>query len=474
MRTAWRAALFAVALFFLYFYGLADAGLIGPDEPRYASIGREMAQRGDWVTPRLWGEPWFEKPALEYWGIALAYRLGFGDDWAPRIFNAGLSIAFLGYFGWVLRRLYSPEIAFAATAILATSIGWVAESRTAVMDLPLAASFGAAMVTALAGWLPLAGVFLGVAMLAKGLVPLVLALPAVWFFRKDVRGLAAAALGCVVVAGPWYAAMLLRHGSEFFNEFILKHHFSRFTETSLQHPQPVWFFVPVLLAGLFPWTPLVALLRIRKEDAFLWSWFGFGFLFFSLSSNKLPGYVLPLLPPLAILIAKAMRSSARAWAWFGGCGLLLGLTPLIAFTLPEALAHGLSRVSFSTAPIGPAILIAIGAAAVGMWRGFPVVLATAVVGYGLILARMDRFDYYASARPMWRAIAERKDQVCVESLHRAWQYGLNFYAGVPLVRCETELRPIRLRQQGSQPPEILLEPQTTSPGPVASPDPGAF
>lgn len=473
MRIASRAAFLTAALFFLYFYGLADAGLIGPDEPRYASIGREMAQRGDWITPRLWGEAWFEKPALEYWGIAFAYKLGFGDDWAPRLFNASFSIGFLAYFWWILRRLYSLQVAFAATAILATTIGWVAESRTAVMDLPLAASFSAAMLTALAGWLPLAGVFLGLAVLAKGLVPLVLAAPALWFFRKDWRGLLGAAVGCLVVAGPWYAAMLIRHGSEFFNEFILKHHLSRFTEGTLQHQQPVWFFVPVLLAGLFPWTPLVAMLRLRKEDAFLWSWFGFGFLFFSLANNKLPGYVLPLVPPLAILMAQAVLESKRSWAWYGACGLLLGLTPLIAFTLPEALARGLSRVS-PAAPVIPAILIAIGAAAIGMWRGFPAVLATTVVCYGLILARMDRFDYYASARPTWRAIAERKDRVCVESLHRAWWYGLNFYSGSVMLPCHAEPRPIRLKQQGSQPPEILLAPQIESPGPAANPGPGAF
>ncbi|HSW51218.1 MAG TPA: hypothetical protein VLH09_13630, partial [Bryobacteraceae bacterium] len=75
----------AVALYLVYFYGLTGAGLIGPDEPRYASIGREMARSGDWVTPRLWGDPWFEKPPLLYWMTASATRLGLGDDLAPRL-----------------------------------------------------------------------------------------------------------------------------------------------------------------------------------------------------------------------------------------------------------------------------------------------------------------------------------------------------------------------------------------------------
>src|SRR5215469_6869815 len=97
-RLPWLALPLA---YFLYFFGLTAAGMIGPDEPRYASIGREMAHSGDWITPRLWGEPWFEKPALLYWIEGAAFRLGLNEDLAPRLPVALASVAFLIFFYWM-------------------------------------------------------------------------------------------------------------------------------------------------------------------------------------------------------------------------------------------------------------------------------------------------------------------------------------------------------------------------------------
>src|ERR1700740_2719460 len=102
--------------------------MLGPDEPRYASIGRAMAASGDWITPRLWGEAWFEKPALLYWMTGAGFRLGLGDDLAPRLPVALLSVAFLVFFYWALRREFGGRPALAATIILATSAGWLAFS----------------------------------------------------------------------------------------------------------------------------------------------------------------------------------------------------------------------------------------------------------------------------------------------------------------------------------------------------------
>src|SRR5262245_24161082 len=93
-----RIAALAAAMWVLYLYGLARMGLVSPDEPRYAAIGRQMARSGDWVTPQLWGEPWFEKPALIYWMSGAGFRLGLGDEMAPRLPVALLSIAFLIFY----------------------------------------------------------------------------------------------------------------------------------------------------------------------------------------------------------------------------------------------------------------------------------------------------------------------------------------------------------------------------------------
>jgi 4-amino-4-deoxy-L-arabinose transferase-like glycosyltransferase len=134
--------------YFLYFFGLTAAGMVGPDEPRYASIGREMARSGDWITPRLWGLPWFEKPALLYWLIGAAFRFGLGPDLAPRLPIALLSVAFLALYWWMLRREFGDATAWFATLILSTSAGWWAYSQSGVTDLPLSAAFAAAMLLA--------------------------------------------------------------------------------------------------------------------------------------------------------------------------------------------------------------------------------------------------------------------------------------------------------------------------------------
>jgi 4-amino-4-deoxy-L-arabinose transferase-like glycosyltransferase len=467
----------AGAIYLLYFHGLGNVGLIGPDEPRYASVGREMFFSGDWVTPRLWGEAWFEKPPLEYWGIASAYSLGFDDNLAPRVFNALLAAAFLPLFWIVLRREFSAKVAWIATAILATSAGWIAESRIAVMDLPLTAMFAAAMLCGLTGWYLAGAVFLALAVLAKGLVPLVLALPALWMLRYRWRKLALPAIVFLAIVQPWHIAMTARHGWAFFDEFILKHHFSRFADSSLQHVQPLWFFLPVALALIFPWTPLVALLRwpVTDRQRFLFMWFAWTMIFFSISRNKLPGYILPAIPPLAALMGIALAEARRPLVWAAGCGALLGLASLASDLLPSALAGGLRSAEWNIRPL-PLILMTATGIVAGLWQGWRGVALTMVLIAGLMVHRLSpTLDYQVSARGIWRETIEpRRDDVCAEELHRAWRYGLNFYAIEPLPECSTEPKPLRIRQRGSEPPEILLGPRTEFRAPAASPGRGAF
>ena len=186
-----------VPLLLVYLSSLGRVGFLGPDEPRYASIGREMAHSGDWVTPRLDGSPWFEKPPLLYWMTGAGHKLHLSDEWAARLPMALISLAFLWFFHRTLAREFSPRVALAATGILATSAGWVAYSFVSVTDLPMSAALGAATLigvfgpsaipsrarqtTVLGVW---AGVFLGLAVLAKGFVPLVLIAPVLLVARR--------------------------------------------------------------------------------------------------------------------------------------------------------------------------------------------------------------------------------------------------------------------------------------------------
>src|ERR1700684_4183730 len=144
LRSPARLLVAIPLVYFLYFFGLTSVGLVSADEPRYAAIGREMARSGNWITPRLWGQPWFEKPALLYWMIGAAFRMGLGPDIAPRLPVALMSVALLALYWWMLWREFGCAVAWSAALILSTSAGWWAYSESGVPDLPLSAAFGAA------------------------------------------------------------------------------------------------------------------------------------------------------------------------------------------------------------------------------------------------------------------------------------------------------------------------------------------
>ena len=439
------------ALYFLYFFGLTQTGLIGPDEPRYAAIGKAMADSGDWVTPRLWGEPWFEKPALLYWMTAGAFKAGLDPDLAPRLPVAIVSVAFLIYFFIALRREFGEHVAFYATTILATSAGWLAYSRVGVTDLPMSAAFAAAMLAVLSGrGRILAGVLLGAAVLAKGLVPLALFLPVFWFWRRRPRDIAVLLAVAVVVAAPWYALVAFRNGTPFLEDFFWKQHFSRFLTGALQHERPFGFYVPVLLAGYFPWTPMLWLLfenRLHRDArvAFLLAWLVWGFLFFSISRNKLPGYLLPLLPAGAVLlgiaIAEAKARTIKMTCLVAACAALLSLIPAIQELLPQALVQGLSHTPIRFPPsvwIIPALSITL-ACGFLEWKGRrewavgAIALLTAVAVIRVVSEVYPVIDVRVSARGKWHSTAD--SITCVSDENRSLRYGLSYYAGRHLPDC---------------------------------------
>lgn len=450
--------------------------MLGPDEPRYASIGREMASSGDWITPRLWGQPWFEKPVLLYWMTGLAFRLGFGEDAAPRIIVALSSAAFLIFFQWVVSREFGARTAWAATIILATSAAWMGYSFIGVTDLPMAAAYAAAMLLSLE-WiesgnrrrLPAAAALLGAAALAKGLVPLVLAAPLAWSGRRRFTDLLRPAVigAFLIVALPWYLLCYLRNGAIFPRTFFWEQHFQRFTTEAFQHPQPWWFYAPVLLAALLPWTPLIVLLARRSIYAdgrrrFLLLLLIFGFVFFSLSKNKLPGYLLPVLPAAAVLIGSGLVEANRARWTLAAAALCLIFIPVAMPVLPQAVAAGFSRAplpAFQWTWMAPVPL----AAAVywldrrGRRMAALAAMAVALTCGVVILKLVDlpAIDRAVSARPLWREIAGRRDDVCVAEMHRSWRYGLNYYSVTPLPDCSASPRPIEIRQAPGGPPALL-------------------
>lgn len=440
----------AAGLFFLYFFGLTRAGLLGPDEPRYADIGRAMSETNDWITPKLWGHPWFEKPPLLYWMTGIGFKAGLNPDLAPRLPVALLSVAFLVFFFIALRREFGESAAFYATTLLATSAGWLAYSHIAVTDLPLSAAFGAAMLILLRDdkrGAVYAGILLGLAILAKGLVPLALFLPAVWFLRQRLKDLPIIFAAAAIVALPWYAFVTMRNGSAFLDEFFVKQTFGRLASSALGHEQPFWFYLPVLLAALFPWTPLLALLFQKQiyEDQrvrLLASWLAWGVIFFSLFLNKLPGYLLPLLPAAAALLGIALAAqkdrSLKMIVSIAACAALLWCIPGIQEMLPQALLHGVSRAGMHL-PINwmvPTLGVLLGCVLLERscrreWSVSLIALATTLAVIRLLVEAYPVLDQTYSSRGLWISHAI----TCTSETDRTRRYGLNYYAHRRLPDC---------------------------------------
>jgi 4-amino-4-deoxy-L-arabinose transferase-like glycosyltransferase len=457
-----------------YLYQLNGVGVLSTDEPRYAAIGQAMARTGDLVTPRLWGSPWFEKPPLLYWMTAAASTLGLGPEIAARLPVALLSLAFLLVAFILLRKEFGVDAATISVALLSTSAGWTAYSQLSLTDLPLAAFFSLAVLLAL----PLLrqpppeagvnlrfaaiGISLGMAMLAKGPLAVALFVPASWFLRKRWRAWWPAVIAAILVAGPWYAAVSLRNGRQFIEEFFWKQNFQRLYSASIQHSQPWYYYVPVLLGALFPWTLLLPLLARRsaawdERQRFLLATVAFGFVVFSASVNKLPGYLVPLLPALFILLGVRFVT-ARTWLLVPA--LSIAAIPLVAHALPETLAAGrIAAFRLSGFSATEMFYVAAPLAALLLTRRswlLPVLgLCVAASGIYLKTVAYPVLDQQVSARGLAREIPASAS-VCDGGIHRAWLYGLDFYRNVSIPPCGAGKFDIELRATGRDRPALKI------------------
>jgi 4-amino-4-deoxy-L-arabinose transferase-like glycosyltransferase len=257
----------------------------------------------------------------------------------------------------------------------------------------------------------------------------------------------------VVVAAPWYVACWMVNGQAFVDEFIIKHHLTRFLSPELQHVQPWWFYVPILLGLLFPWSPAIALL-FRKEQytdyrtRFLGAVAVLGFVFFSAATNKLPGYLLPLVPIVSALIGIRIADGPTHPAVFVTAAILLAAVPVVAAVLPDALVYGSAKAPMTLiAEINPFLVLAIlivpglcwwaetrgkRSLAIGVIFGATVASVVALKTFTFPL-----LDEKASARRLWSTLKAKHNFSCVEdNLPRGIRYGLNYYAGYKLPPCK--------------------------------------
>jgi len=458
---------------FLFYFGLSAFGLVGADEPRYAQIAREMLERRDLVTPTLYGKPWLEKPPLYYWrAIEEYWAFGVSDRAArlPSAIAATFTVVVIYFF---LRR-FRPGAQLNGALMTAASVGVIGFARGAGTDMLLAAAFTVGMLAWFTWyaserqlWLLLFYFFMVLGTLAKGPVAPVLAALIIVICalvqrekRLIVRTLWAPGILLFLAAVlPWYAAVQLRN-PQFLCEFIIQHNLQRFATNMYHHKQPIWYFVPVLLLGVMPWTALVIagwvetarhwreqpVQREATLPKFLLIWTAVVIVFFSISASKLPGYILPAAPACTLLAADwVSRREMLGWRVIIAQGVLSGALLALALLYPSLLVyrhHVPGEARWLAPGIGTLVLLATvstlvrkGAAALRL-----VVLAPVIVGLAFLLRiGAPAIDNALSARPVARALTQMEGkpvEVAVFKASRETEYGLAFYRNQPIPRYE--------------------------------------
>lgn len=450
--------------------GLGRPAIGDSDEAFYAEAAREMGERGDWLTPYYNYETRFQKPVLYYWLIGATYAVaGIGEAQA-RLFAAlsGLGLALVTAAAG--RRWRDDATGLLAGAIVATSFGYFSIGRLSLPDLPLAFFVTLTVYATLVGtlddhpratrWLALAGAAAGGAFLTKGPVGLIVAalaiLPAWWLERRRLRvpvgGAMAAVTLAAVIGVPWYVAMFLAHGRAYLDSFFLGDNFERFATSRFNDPRPFWFYLPIVIGGMLPWTPLGAAalppLRalIQRREAVsaltlrLTMWALVPLLFFTASVGKQPRYILPILPPLALLLAMAIRRRVLANGDRRDPVLQVPAAVIALLLATQAVLFYRARPLIVMVPplfqlaavsaIGVAALVALGSAVARRSRLVPGAIAIsgalllAGLQYGLSPAGRD------PVQDMAALVGQHRTNGQTIGTHRIFVRNLIFYTGV--------------------------------------------
>ena len=337
---SWRRDLLVLAVVFgaLYLFLLGRPALVNPDEGRYAEIPREMIATGDWVTPRLDGVNYFEKPPLMYWVVAACIRcLGPGEfpvRLAPPVFAAaGVLLAYAA-----TRRLFGRPAGIGAAVVLGTSAFYAGLARLLILDMVVSVLMSATLFCFILGinepaparrrWF-FHGLYASAALatLTKGLMGFLVtgAVMFLWLLvfnqwkRLRPMHLPSGLILFLAIAAPWHMMAAARN-PDWAHFYFINQHWERFTTTQHARFHPWYWFIPIVLGGLFPWVGFLGQAWRaaggwvqRRENAEAWFfvvWAVFIFVFFSKSQSKLAPYILPVFPPLAVLIGRAL---SLAW-----------------------------------------------------------------------------------------------------------------------------------------------------------------
>jgi 4-amino-4-deoxy-L-arabinose transferase-like glycosyltransferase len=402
----WRRDIILLAMLFgvLFACLLGSAPLVNPDEGRYAEIPREMVANGDWVTPRLNGVPYFEKPPLMYWAVAACEKFLGPSEWSVRLAPAVLAICGILMAYGAARRLFGRDAGFWSAIVLGTSLLYIAFVHLLGLDMAVSVLMGAALFCFIVGVREQPGrarrlLFWGLyasaalATLTKGLIGFLIP-GAVMFLWLALIGqwrrlrpfyLPSGIVIFLAIAAPWHVLMV-RRNPDWAHFYFIYEQFERFSDkTGHARFQPFYFFVLILIPGLFPWTGFLwSALRDslaggwarRRENAEAWFlviWALFILLFFSKSQSKLIPYILPICPPIAVLVGRWLAATlalpdafSRMKPGLRFFGFMCGL--LAAGACVAVLKPGLIRDTASAAALRPYALVLAAILCVGGMR----------------------------------------------------------------------------------------------------------
>ncbi|KQQ36304.1 glycosyltransferase [Duganella sp. Leaf126] len=458
-------------------YALGVRTLVPPDEGRYAEIGREMFASGDWITTRLNGIKYFEKPPLQAWMNALTYSVFGLGEWQARLWTGVCGIFGVLMTAWAGRTVFSPRTGWYAGLVLASSLYWVAAGQINSLDMSLAAMMTASLAGLLIAqrdaasaaerrnWMLVTWAAMALAMLTKGLVGIVLPGAVLVLYTLASRDwriwqrlhLGKGLLLFFAIAAPWFVLVAQRNPEQPYF-FFIHEHFERFLTPGHRREGAWYYFLVLLLPGMLPWLGFLpqSLLAGRRQQGarkprfqprlLLLIWLVFIMVFFSASSSKLPGYIVPVFPALALLTAVALDTVGRRQQLVGS-GLLCLIGGLLAAAMPLAI-HGTARHAAELQKLrdyqpwvlaAGCILLTGGAAACALAhkkRSEAGVLAIAVSGFvatHLLLAGFEVFGRDRAGIDLLPAItAEITPATTVYSVG-TYEQSLTFYLRRPVI-----------------------------------------
>lgn len=470
--------LLSIFLGLLYFSFLGVRPLFVPDEGRYAEIIREMATSGDYITPHLNGIKYFEKPVLFYWLGALLSQISQSVGML-RVINACLGLSGCLVVYMTTRQLFDRTTGLIAAAILGTSLLYFAMAHLINLDMAVSFFITTTLCCYLLGirsqqrsYFWFAAISAAFAVLTKGLIGIVFPTIIIgcWTLLlnkwKEIKHwhVFSSLLIFIAIALPWHL-LVWQKNPEFFYLYIIEQHFLRFTDPNIGHYSPIWYFIPCLLIGFFPWIVFlpatirayfptsISILRSKPIELFLLLWAILIFVFFSLSKSKLISYILPVIPPLAILTAHYLKEHGRAKtsraiqiSWIGMILFAAALSCALFIFLHNAPFPSPTLANKYLGTAGLVLIIGIlFSGIIGFWRPFIGIASTAgILSIFLLLATVgapaiDTRTILPLAQILQPLLNDRDEVITYNQYYQDLPYYLN--RTVTILNWQNELSP---------------------------------